>query len=99
MLTWLEGWFAQNCDGDWEHENRISLSTSDNPGWIVEIDLRNTSLEVLQIPYNLREILEDDWIGIKVSEKRFSGVGSIFKLVDILKEFRKITETIPPHLA
>ncbi len=33
------------CDGDWEHTYGITVSTSDNPGWIVDIDIEGTPLE------------------------------------------------------
>ena len=25
--------FANECDGDWEHENQVKIETVDNPGW------------------------------------------------------------------
>jgi len=39
IVKWLEKWFKSQCDGDWEHECGINITTSDNPGWIVEIDV------------------------------------------------------------
>ncbi|WP_239135544.1 Imm53 family immunity protein, partial [Actinoplanes derwentensis] len=26
-LTWLQGWYATQCDGDWEHEYGVSIET------------------------------------------------------------------------
>jgi hypothetical protein len=43
-LMWLCEWFANQCDGDWEHEFGISLETLDNPGWSLRIDLPRTAL-------------------------------------------------------
>jgi len=28
-MQWLMNWFSQNCDGDWEHNNNISINTLD----------------------------------------------------------------------
>lgn len=44
-LARFQTWFASQCDGDWEHNAGIAISTLDNPGWSVDIDLRGTSLE------------------------------------------------------
>ena len=41
----LQKWFKSECDGDWEHRHGISITSCDNPGWWVKIDLRNTALE------------------------------------------------------
>lgn len=39
MLSDLQDWFARQCDGDWEHQAGISIETTDNPGWFVQVDL------------------------------------------------------------
>ena len=35
----LEKWFAENCNGDWEHQGGLKIGTLDNPGWMVRLDL------------------------------------------------------------
>jgi len=42
MIEWLQKWYADHCDGDWEHEYGIVIETLDNPGWSIVIDLKNT---------------------------------------------------------
>ncbi|MBL0319091.1 MAG: hypothetical protein IPP74_07360 [Alphaproteobacteria bacterium] len=42
-LNWLMSWYASHCNGDWEHENQIKISTLDNPGWRLQIDLVDTT--------------------------------------------------------
>lgn len=44
-LTWLQKWFVNQCDGDWEHYNNIKIETLDNPGWSVRIRVENTDVE------------------------------------------------------
>lgn len=39
----LAAWFAKQCNGDWEHSHGIKISTTDNPGWMVEISLTGTN--------------------------------------------------------
>ena len=42
-------WFRSQCDGEWEHDNRIKIETLDNPGWDVWInfDYSQLSLDVI----------------------------------------------------
>ena len=46
----LQEWYASQCNGDWEHTFGVTISTMDNPGWGLTIDLTGTSLE--NIPFN-----------------------------------------------
>ncbi|MEV8403368.1 Imm53 family immunity protein [Streptomyces niveus] len=43
-LDWLRNWYAQQCDGEWEHERGVRIATLDNPGWTVSIDLEESEL-------------------------------------------------------
>ena len=45
VLDDLRRWYVAHCDGDWEHTYGVNIGTLDNPGWSVEIDLRDTLLE------------------------------------------------------
>ena len=40
----LQHWFIANCDGDWEHGMGITISTLDNPGWLIDINVEGTAL-------------------------------------------------------
>jgi hypothetical protein len=42
-INWLQDWYKQNCDGDWEHSYGINIYTVDNPGWSVNIELTDTN--------------------------------------------------------
>jgi hypothetical protein len=44
-LDRLHAWYKMQCNGDWEHHQGISITSCDNPGWWVKIDLADTSLE------------------------------------------------------
>jgi Immunity protein 53 len=44
-LTWLTRWYANQCNGGWEHQNGVKIDTLDNPGWILTISLEDTDLE------------------------------------------------------
>ena len=44
-LSSLQRWYSSQCDGDWEHQLGVEITTLDNPGWLVRIELRHTPLE------------------------------------------------------
>ena len=60
-LVWLQGWFADHCDADYEHDHGISIETIDNPGWCVRIELAGTELH--STPFDRVEVhrAEHDW--------------------------------------
>ncbi|MFF8644686.1 immunity 53 family protein [Streptomyces sp. NPDC015345] len=43
-LKVLQQWYTAACDGDWEHSYGIRIETTDNPGWILSVDLTRTTL-------------------------------------------------------
>lgn len=45
LISWLQNWYHQYCDGDWEHAQNFTITTIDNPGWSVTINLVGTKLE------------------------------------------------------
>ncbi len=55
-------WYQTQCDGDWEHAFGVRLSTLDNPGWRVKIDLADTCLELRAFDSLKIERSTDDWI-------------------------------------
>ena len=44
-LEFLQKWYAQQCNGDWEHQQGIQIESFDNPGWLVKVNLKGTDLE------------------------------------------------------
>lgn len=39
VLQQLADFHLSKCDGDWEHLNWVKLETTDNPGWLLAVDL------------------------------------------------------------
>jgi hypothetical protein len=37
LIKWIQQWYVSQCDGDWEHECGIKITTLDNPGWDIKI--------------------------------------------------------------
>ena len=44
-LVWLTRWYLSECNDDWEHSYGVKIDTLDNPGWKLQIDLRETVLQ------------------------------------------------------
>ena len=94
-LQKLQDWYRSECDGEWEHGCGVSISTLDNPGWSVTIDLDGTSLEGRRfeaVSYGVgKDAVEgsDDWLDCRVEEKRFQGRGGPRKLEEILEIFMR----------
>jgi len=93
LLAWLQSWYLNQCDGDWEHGTGIQILSIDNPGWSIEINLEGTAIEALVIPYQLIEQSEQNWYGISVEKLLFLGVGDPSKLEFLLSRFKEIVET------
>ncbi len=90
----LQNWFSLQCDADWEHTFGISITTMDNPGWHVKIDLVGTVLqdqpfqEIKQGVVGSSGALNTaDWINCKKTPEHFEGIGDSSKLEELLEIF------------
>ena len=70
-LKEIQKWFQSHCDGDWEHGEGIRISSLDNPGWAVEIDLNNTEFADRSLAITKIERSESDWVWAWTEERRF----------------------------
>jgi hypothetical protein len=92
-LEWLQEWYRGNCDGLWEHGSGIAIETLDNPGWRVDINLRDTRFSGLQHEKLKIEKAENDWIVCSIEDEKFKGYGDAMKLKEIIAVFRDWVET------
>lgn len=92
IVDWIQQWYINQCDGEWEHEYGIKVYTVDNPGWSVVIDLNHTTLEDLEMPYQLFEKSEDDWYGFSIQKNAYKASGDPTKLELLLKKFKEIVD-------
>jgi hypothetical protein len=87
-IKWLQKYFLECCNGDWEHTHQIKIGTLDNPGWLVDIDIKDTTLENISFPEIESERDEHNWIFCRVVDKVFKGRGGVTNLDEILTVFR-----------
>jgi len=92
MISWIQNWFNEQCDGDWEHDQTIKIESLDNPGWSVEIDFNYTDVDKEDIAWKVYESAENNWIGYRISDNVFIASGDPLKLNSILEIFKRITE-------
>jgi hypothetical protein len=83
----LELWYASVCDGDWEHTYGIKIGTLDNPGWAIDIDLFETSLEGKHLERVIIDRTEEDWVQYWVENGVFKGRGGVKNLSEMLRLF------------
>ncbi|OUQ86848.1 immunity 53 family protein [Brevibacillus brevis] len=87
ILRWLQEWYASQCDGDWEHGSNIRITTIDNPGWGVRINLIDTELENKKFNIIQVDRTEDDWVYCNTENGCFIGAGGTGNLEEILMVF------------
>ncbi len=94
-LSQLQEWYTSHCDGDWEHSYGVHISTLDNPGWNISINLKDTELEDVPFP-ELRENISDDsngdnldldWLVCTKQGSQFSGNGGPRQLERLISIF------------
>ncbi|HEU0120504.1 MAG TPA: Imm53 family immunity protein [Bryobacteraceae bacterium] len=94
MLERLQAWFENQCNGGWEYTWGIKIETTDNPGWLITIDLTDTKLNGDQKLLREYSATDMDWLVCRINNrKQFVGAGDSTKLVAILTELERFTET------
>ncbi|RJX41700.1 rhodanese-related sulfurtransferase [Paenibacillus pinisoli] len=94
ILKWIQNWYFENCNGDWEHIYGVKIDTIDNPGWTVKIDLVETYLENEHFEVINDERNEEDWYYCEVRDGMFYGAGGVGNLEEILNYFRQWASSI-----
>ena len=87
-LRRLQEWYYAQCDEEWEHSYGVTISTVDNPGWSLSVELTDTALE--NKPFVTIQKDADDreeWIHCSVRDGKFIGSGGPLKLEAIIEIF------------
>jgi len=91
-ILWLQKWYYSQCDGDWEHDRNIIISTIDNPGWSVTIKLEGTVLENHKYVEYCINNTDLDWYNCRIKDNVFKGGGGPYNLLDIIHVFQHWVE-------
>jgi hypothetical protein len=87
MLKWLQNWFANECDGDWERNQIIFLRSTSNPGWLLEVDLSDIPLDTLAFDAIDVQRSATDWVICTLTDGKFTGAGGTQNLIEIVELF------------
>jgi len=93
IFNWLENWFEQHCDGQWEYENSIVIETTEKPGWMVMIDVANTRASRKNFLPIQEERNHRDWIFCAVADDIFEATCGVHNLREVLGVFRNWIES------
>ena len=87
-----QAWYQSQCDGEWEHGYGISISTLDNPGWRISIDLHDLKLADTAFE-TMTENIEHptDWMRCWKDESKFEAACGPIRLEDVINVFLKWT--------
>jgi hypothetical protein len=99
VLQKFERWYANQCNGEWEHDLGIEIGTLDNPGWKITINLAGTALEgraFQRREQGLEDARSTDWHSIWTENAKFEGRGDPFKLLFILGLFLEWADSAAP---
>lgn len=88
-LAWLQDFYANECNGDWEHQYGVIIETLDNPGWSLEVDLEETSFEVIEFEPVKIDRSDTDWCHCWKENQKFCGRGGAGNLSEIIECFRQ----------
>ncbi|QPB83510.1 rhodanese-related sulfurtransferase [Pseudoalteromonas rubra] len=94
-LERLQAWYQAQCNEDWEHQFGVKISTLDNPGWKLEIDLEGTELEKAQFDeLKVNYDSESDWIICQVKDRKFVGASGPLLLDKMVAAFLEWSDSI-----
>jgi hypothetical protein len=91
MDAWdfLQNWYSNHCDGDWEHSDGVSITTLDNPGWALTIDIAKTELAGKPFsPISRNLDSQMDWIQVFIHDGKFEARGGPGNFREMLEVFR-----------
>jgi hypothetical protein len=101
-LSRLSRWFAAHCDGEREHHHGLSITSTDNPGWWMKVDLTATELAgrsfgpVSEGIGPNRHPAAERWIDCHLMGHEWHGAGDETRLKEIVEIFLDWAEAEGP---
>lgn len=94
-LARLQAWFSSQCDGDWEHDNGLTIDSLDNPGWMISLKTTGTKFSGLRVEPSRDDKGEADWVHAHVRDGFFKVACSPNNLERALVLFLEAVESVP----
>lgn len=92
-LAELMDWYDQQCVDEWHEEFGVRISTLDNPGWELRIDLERTSLSAKAFTMIECHRSEIDWIVARRDGNAFIAWGGAKNLKEMVETFLGYAES------
>lgn len=86
-ILWLEKWYNDRCNGDWEHGSIIEITTIDNPGWSISINLEDTELQSKMFNTVEIERSNSNWLYCFKNNNKLEGRCGALNLHEVLDLF------------
>ncbi len=87
LLLRLQNWYAEQCDGEWEHNFGFTIKTLDNPGWHLAANVAQPDLETEPETILSFDNGEGDWIHCEIKNGKFLGASDSTKLKLMIETF------------
>jgi hypothetical protein len=94
-IEWLQAWYMSQCNDEWEHQYGVVLTTFDNPGWDLQVDLEHTYLEGRPFERVKIERDEHDWVHASIEGKRFVAACGPLNINEAIFHFRRWAQSPP----
>lgn len=91
-VQYLLDWYANNCNGDWGHEYGIKISTIDNPGWLIQVNLSETDISGRVMEPCTWEPEHGRWVRSWSNGEEFNVVCDVHSFDVAIGEFQKFAE-------
>jgi hypothetical protein len=80
-------WYQSHSNGDWEHQFGVHITTLDNPGWALDVDLAGTHDAERVVPMETVERSQTDWVFVEVKDAKFHARGGPGNLGEMILRF------------
>lgn len=95
LIDRLQQWYADQCDGDWEHGSGFSISPIDNPGWLIRLRLSEDRSYDPGLPDFRDERSATDWVHVNVRDATLQVAGGPLNLEEVLGRFLDLVAPVP----
>lgn len=86
-ISKLCGWYERQCVDDWHEDFGVNISTLDNPGWSLKVDLKGTALEGKSFQEVGINRSDRDWVTARRSGDTFEAFGGPSNLNEMIESF------------
>ena len=86
-LSELCRWYERQSVNDWQEDKGIAISSLDNPGWSLKIDLKDTDLQDEKFSSVDIKRSDRDWVVARRNDLKFEAFGGPGNLHEMISTF------------